>query len=114
MSRFYAGLFISLQKKFRQRFERHGAAAENFQRPKSFAGQLGGNPARFFQPHNRGIGRLLHGHILARRFPELLAGLGHIQNVIDHLEGQADMITKFSQRRELGVGSPGTELEFAL
>ena len=56
---------------------------------------------RFFQPDNRRVGRLLHGHVLARRLAELLAGLRHVEDVVNHLEREADVMAEIRERAEL-------------
>ena len=45
--------------------------------------------------------------VLARRFAELLTGLCHIEDVVDHLEREPDMITEIRQRLELRGGAVG-------
>ena len=85
----------------RQRFEGDGFAFENFQRGKRLGRQLRRDLPRFFQSDNRRVGRLLHGHVLARRLAELLAGLRHVQDVVNHLKREADVVAEVGEGREL-------------
>src|ERR1035437_3155736 len=97
-------LSVPFQQKFRQSFESDSFAFESRnagQRGESFGRQLFCNLPRFFQAHNRRIGRLLRPRVLARRFAELLAGLRHVQNVVNDLEREADVITEIRQCLEL-------------
>ena len=105
-------LFLPLQKKFRQRFERDGFAFENFQRAKRFVRQLRRNLSRFFQADNRRISGFLNRDIFARRFAKLLAGLRHVENVVNHLKREADVIAEVGERGELrgrAVGAHAAE-----
>ena len=66
-----------------------------------------GNFPGFFQADYGRVGGLLHGDVLAGGLAKLFAGLGDVENVVDHLEGEADVVTEVSKGGELGGGAVG-------
>ena len=53
---------------------------------------------RFGQTEHGDVSGLVGVQILACRLAQFFRRLGDIEDVVDHLEGQADRITEFSQR----------------
>ena len=64
-------------------------------------GQPAGDLAGTRQPKKRGVGCLCCLGIFPRSFPEFLARLSDIENVVDDLKGEAERLTESGQRSEL-------------
>ena len=94
---FTPALFVPLEQILRQSFQRNRFAFENFQRAKRAVGELFRDFAGFFQADHRRISRLLRVGIFAGGFAELLAGLRHVEDVVDDLKGEADVIAEIGQ-----------------
>jgi len=72
------------------------------QRRKCPLGQSFSDLPRLLQPNNRGICRFLRFCILACGLSQLIAGLRHVENVVNDLERKANIVTKIGQRFQLG------------
>src|SRR5438270_3744658 len=69
---------------------------------------------RFFQSNYRRIRRLLRGKIFAGALPQFFRGLGHVENIVDDLEREAERATERSHGRELlrrGVRRHGSKTD---
>ena len=73
-----------------------GAVPLRLRTPSSWPASLAGPPApaahlaRALQADEGGVGSLSRGQVLARSLAQLLGGGGDVQDVVHHLEGQAD------------------------
>ena len=106
---------IKSKSVYLSRFNRNSASAssaigfafENFQRGKRFVRQVAPQSFAIF-PGRQSPGRSPFAtRVFARRFAELLAGLRHVQNVVNHLEREADVIAEIRQRLELRCRAVG-------
>ena len=75
-------------------------AVEGFQGGECLVRELPGNPS--ISPIPRWTDRWPLGlGVFSRGLAQLLAGLGDIQDVVDDLEGEADMVAEIGERLEL-------------
>mgnify|MGYP003577819808 CR=1 FL=1 len=82
--------------------ERSGFWAELLEGGESFFGEARGFAAGALEAEDGWIGGFDGRDVFARGFPEFLGGLGHIENVIDDLEGESERLAKFGEIGELG------------
>ncbi len=87
-------LLVALKEKGGEGFEGGGAAAENFQGGEGAIGQAAGDLPGFFQADDGGVSGLLRGGVLAGGFAKLFAGLGDVEDVVNDLEGEADVVAE--------------------
>src|ERR1041385_87818 len=92
---------VAIQEVARQRLQRLRTAAERFQSCKRARREPLRDLARLIETDDRGIGRLLRLGVLAGRLAQRLAGLRHVEDVVDHLERQADVVAERGERLEL-------------
>ena len=70
----------------RERVQRVGFLYKDRQRVVRLLGEALGFDARLVQTDDRRVSRFLGGDVFAGALTELLAGLGYIENVVDHLK----------------------------
>ena len=66
--------------------EAAGGRTEMAQRSTGFFSEAGGLGPGSVQAQQRGIGAFLSGQILAGGLAQFFGGLGHVQDIIDHLK----------------------------
>ena len=94
---------VALQEELGQGFEGGGAAFEPIQGRERPTSQARRDASRFLQSNQSRVSRLLCLGVLTGGLAQLLAGLGDVQDVIDDLEGQADIVAEISEGLKLGA-----------
>jgi len=82
--------------------ERLACFAEGLERGEGCRGEALGFFAGFLQAEQRRVGGFLRGHVFTCAFAELFAGLRDVQDVVDDLEGEAEVFAECSQGFHLG------------
>jgi hypothetical protein len=92
-----------------ERDERVGGVAESAsevaitrstKRSESVSYELGGIVFRLFDAEDGRPSGFVAGSILAGGLAELLGGLGHVEDVVDDLEGEAGLFTEGAEARD--------------
>lgn len=97
-----------MQKVVGEGLQRRGFSLERLERGEGFCGELRGDLAGFFEADDRRVSRFLRGDIFPGGLAQFLAGLRHIQNVVDDLEGETDVVTETGEGAKLRRCAVGT------
>lgn len=71
--------------------------AEDFKGCEGFFGEAAGFGFGFFEAEDGGVGGFVDGFVFAGGFAELFGGLGDVEDVVDDLEGEAEVIAEFAE-----------------
>ena len=98
-----------------QRLERIGGEAEGFDGGEGLGDEPAGVAARLLEAVDGGPGGLDAGRVLAGGLAKLLGRLRHVEDVVDDLEGEADLFAECAQSRDgrdphLGIEMWGTRI----
>lgn len=92
--------------------EVEGLLAEGFEGAEGLCGEAFGFLPRLFEAEDGGVGGLVDGGVLAGGFTELLGGLGDVEDVVDDLEGEAEVVAEIGEGLKFvrgGVGGHASE-----
>ncbi len=70
-------------------------------------GEAGGFLFRFFKAEDGGVGRFIDGFVFAGGLAELFGGLGDIKDIVDDLEGEAEVVAEGGEGVQLADGRVG-------
>jgi hypothetical protein len=93
---------VAAEEVIGQGVQRSGARAQRLECGEGASGQLLGDLPGFLKSDDGGVGGFVSGGIFAGGFPQLLARLSDIQDVVDDLEREADVVTEVGEGAELG------------
>lgn len=97
-------LKLSVEKVVGDLLESSSFLPENGKSIERFLGQAAGFRFRFFEAHDGRVGCFIDRFILAGGFAQLFSRLGHVEDVIDDLKGEAKVVAKSGERFELSWG----------
>ncbi len=105
---------FALKKIVRERAEGIGPFAQRGKRGERGGGKAAGFGAGFVEAEDTGVGGFSGVEVFPSAFAELFAGLRDVENVVDHLKGEAEVLPESGEGFELrgrGIGTHGPEAQ---